>query len=139
MMRICVIFFILFFLTGCALHPLQGLRGPASIGVGQIAMRDCFAKLDEQFDTYHVCSSLSFCAERRARGENGFERYSRRLWHIIDQISPRKRPPYELPISAMRLNAERAGPQAVDIFNTVMNIRHQCLIETGLRDVIDDS
>ena len=140
MIRGVFMLFILLLIQACALHPLQGLRGAPAAGVWGVVIRDCYARVNEPLLTNEDCTMVSRCAELKARNLDGFDRYFRRTWRAIDQIAPWEGPaPHSIPISQMRLNAERAGPHAVDVFNTIMDIRHQCLIETGLRDVIDDS
>ena len=43
-----------------------------------------------------------------------------------------------LPMSVYRARAERAGPEAVALFAVMEDVRHKCLVETGLRDLILD-
>lgn len=140
MIRVGLFFVLLISVCACLPDPLQGLRGPVSIGVGRVVLEDCYAKLGRSSDRYENCQRLSECSETRVRGIDGFDTQNARLWAIIDQILPPDRTSENpLTISEMRSNAQQAGPRAVELFSVLYEVRNHCLMETGLRSRIDDS
>ncbi len=99
-------------------------------------LTECSIKLDADPLGGPECMELNRCADNLARGTG---LYQSRNWQMIKRIIPDTGYPNYNTVSEMRFNAQQTGPRAVELFNTIYEIRNQCLIETGLRGRINDN
>lgn len=130
------------FLSGCDEGGMDAFRGAPSTDWEMQVVFQCADALGERGalteSQGRACSKLDECMfdATRATALN-----LTTSWRTYDKIVPRKevidRQPFDMSVLGSR--AEQAGPEARAMFATMVKIREQCLVETGLRELVSDS
>lgn len=133
-----IMLIILSAIISCGLLPDNAFRAAPDADLTTNFRYECSRSFDFSKDSEAdngKCDILEVCIRENMRN-TVLATYE--PWPLIEKIKPYSSGIY-VPVSEMRVNAKDAGPEAMELFDLIYDIRQQCLIEAGLEGIIQDS
>lgn len=137
MMRVSVLVMYCMLLSACEWEPMLPESSAWSSDVGYACRKELGGK-SQRIGQMGQCGPLMRCVSNRGSSDPVLGNVK---WSLYQKINPDPPPgtyPVAHPMSYYRANAKNAGPKAMELFTAMERVRNECLIETGLRDLIPD-